>query len=198
MCPFCVMAQSNLYKCLQTCSRPKAKLMSNCTCSLSGGCKVVWGKIATCELGGQVKLCGGFVCQPSAERKEILQDVVLSAPNGQQSLPSKVLGVLGKHDLHGVLIVLLGPAGASADLDVSYWLGLRKLCLLAESFTQISSVYLNFQTLHCVQSAAGWTFTKLSLPWQVLNDHLPTAGPDPDIPDWLVIAPHQPVFPGPA
>ena len=115
----------------------------------------------------------------------------------QRPLPSKVLGVLGKHDLHGVLIVLLGAFGACWSWYFIYWLWLRKLCLLAESFTQISSVYLNFQTLHCVQSAAGWTFTKLSLPWQVLNDHLPTAGPDPDIPDWLVITPHQPVFPGP-
>ena len=83
------------------------------------------GKIATWasqEWAGQVKLCRGFVCQPSAERKEILQDVVLSVPNGQQSLPSKVLGVLGMiHDLHGVLFVLHGAFGASADLDVSYW-----------------------------------------------------------------------------
>ena len=85
---------------------------------------------------------------------------------------------------------------------VSYRLWVLKLSFLFCSFTQqICFKWFIFTSKHCAVSnhpTAGWTFTKLSLPWQVLNDHLPTPSPDPDIPDWLVIAPQQPALPGPS
>ena len=108
MCPFCGMAQSSLYKCLQTCSRPEAKQMPNCRCCKqqfvvgllqSGWKEKLWvGKIATPasqEGGGQVKLCSGFVCQPSAKSKKFYKRLSYLDPTA--------LGVLGVLGIHGVL-----------------------------------------------------------------------------------------------
>ena len=85
-------ASRNVSKHGGECARPKAKLMSNCvSCKQqsvvgllqSGWKEKLWvGKIATRtsqERPGQVKLCSGFVCQPSA--KGNLQVVVIFVLN---------------------------------------------------------------------------------------------------------------------
>ena len=89
-------------------TRPKAKPMSNCvSCKQqfvvgllqSGWKEKLWvGKIATPasqEGGGQVKLCSGFVCQPSAKSKKFYKRLSYLYPTA--------LGVLGVLGIHGVL-----------------------------------------------------------------------------------------------
>ena len=87
---------------------PKAKPMSNCvSCKQqfvvgllqSGWKEKLWvGKIATPasqEGGGQVKLCSGFVCQPSAKSKKFYKRLSYLYPTA--------LGVLGVLGIHGIL-----------------------------------------------------------------------------------------------
>ena len=89
-------------------------------------CRIVakWldvGKIATPasqEWAGQVKLCSGFVCQTSALKE---RNIARRRPICTQQ-PTEGTWRTWQHDSHGVLIVLHGAFGPSADLDMSYWL----------------------------------------------------------------------------
>ena len=79
--------------------------------SLSDCCKVVCRKNCHPCFSGGIILCSGFVCQPSAKSKEILQDVVISVPNSP--CPQRYLVYLAfKHDYMAYLmyfVVLLVP-----------------------------------------------------------------------------------------